>query len=228
MKDIIRFLTALSQHNDKKWFDAHRQQYLDAKAKFEEVTEQIIMGCEKFDSRIHDLTVKDCTYRIYRDVRFSSDKSPYKTHMGAYVCPGGKKSGYAGYYFHLGIGGEGYPHGHLLAAGDYRFQPEVLKVLREDIIADDGELDKIIKNKVSPLFALDKKGALKRVPQGFPPNSRWVEYLKLRTFCLCATPNTEFMIAEDVVERAIELFATTQPFIEYINRAIEYTKEELS
>ncbi|MDO5446252.1 MAG: DUF2461 domain-containing protein [Prevotellaceae bacterium] len=225
MKDIIKFLQQLRENNNREWFMEHKQQYLDAKAQFEEITLQLIAGCAQFDPRIKNLTVKDCTYRIYRDVRFSQDKSPYKVHMGAYVCPKGKKSGYAGYYFHIGTGGEGYPYGHMLAAGDYRFQPEVLKVLREDIIADNGELDRIIKTKVSPLFEVDKESALKRVPNGFPADSPWAEYLKLKTFCLCYAPDMKFMTSKDAVERSLELFSTTQPFLEYINRAIEYCKQ---
>lgn len=226
MKEIMRFLQELRENNNRPWFIEHKQQYLDAKARFEEIVEQLIIGCAEFDPRIKNLTVKDCTYRIYRDVRFSHDKSPYKVHMGAYVCPQGKKSGYAGYYFHIGTGGNGYPYGHMLAAGDYRCQPEVLKVLREDIIADNGYIDEIVKKQVSPLFSIDADNAMKRVPLGFPADSPWAEYLKLRNFCLCHEPNTKFMTSKDVVERSIEMFKTTHPFIEYINRAIEYVKTE--
>lgn len=224
MKEIMAFLKDLRENNNREWFLEHKQQYLDCKARFEEYTEQLIAGCAEFDPRVKNLTVKDCTYRIYRDVRFSKDKSPYKVHMGAYVCPNGKKSGYAGYYFHLGTGGQGYPYGHMLAVGDYRFQPEVLKVLREDILADNGEIDRIIKSAVSPMFSVDMEGALKRVPDGFPADSQWEKYLRLKTFCLVAEPDTKFMTAKDVIERSLELFRTTQPFLEYINRAIEFVK----
>ena len=232
MKEIVDFLNELRVNNNRVWFNEHKQQYLVAKAEFEKITQQLIDGCEKFDSRIKGLTIKDCTYRIYRDVRFSTDKSPYKVHMGAYICPEGKKSGYAGYYFHIGTGvnaegvGDGYPYSHMLAVGDYRFQPEVLRVLREDIVDDDGELDRILKTQVSPLFRLDSENALKKVPAGFPADSPWAEYLKLRTFCLCWCPDDKFMRSKDVIERSLELFRSAQPFLEYINRAIEYVKEE--
>lgn len=239
MKEIVDFLNELKANNNRVWFNEHKEQYLAAKAEFEKITQQLIDGCEKFDSRIKGLTIKDCTYRIYRDVRFSTDKSPYKVHMGAYICPEGKKSGYAGYYFHIGTGmnaeslsnedgadGGGYPYSHMLAVGDYRSQPEVLRVLREDIVADDGELDRILKTKVSPLFRLDSESALKKVPTGFPADSPWAEYLKLRTFSLYWCPDEGFMMSEDVVERSLELFRSAQPFLEYVNRAIEYVKEE--
>lgn len=104
MQAIIDFLRQLSQNNNREWFMAHKSEYQQAQARFNELTEQLILGISQFDSSVSGLTAKDCIYRIYRDVRFSKDKSPYKTHMGAYVCPGGKKSGYAGYYFHVGTG----------------------------------------------------------------------------------------------------------------------------
>ena len=101
MKRVIEFLQNLVANNNKVWFDAHKDEYLLAKKVFEDFTEQLIAKVEAFDPSVKGLKVKDCTYRIYRDVRFSKDKSPYKTHMGCYICRGGKKSGYSGYYFHV-------------------------------------------------------------------------------------------------------------------------------
>ena len=101
MKRVLEYLRNLAANNNKVWFDAHKDEYLLAKKVFEDFTEQLIAKVEAFDPTVKGLTVKDCTYRIYRDVRFSKDKSPYKTHMGCYICRGGKKSGYSGYYFHV-------------------------------------------------------------------------------------------------------------------------------
>ena len=114
MKEVIAYLKDLSRHNDREWFHANKQRYVEAQARFNTIVDKVIMGIAQFDTSVANLTAKDCTYRIYRDVRFSNDKRPYKTHMGAYICPGGKKSGFSGYYFHVGIGGEGYPAAHML------------------------------------------------------------------------------------------------------------------
>ena len=121
---IIRFLTELAAHNHKTWFDANRGWYQEVKAEFSEFTEQLIQRVAAFDPRCQGLTVRDCTYRINRDIRFSTDKSPYKTHMGAYVCPQGKKSGMAGYYFHLQAPDVDYLNGNLLAVGAYNTSKE--------------------------------------------------------------------------------------------------------
>ena len=226
MKTVIAYLNDLSHHNNREWFVANKQRYTEAQARFNAIVEKVIMGIAQFDPSVANLTAKDCTYRIYRDVRFSKDKSPYKTHMGAYFCPGGKKSGFSGYYFHVGIGGEGYPAAHMLAAGDYICDPKVLKILREDICYGEGDFADILKNKVSPEFWLDESSALKKVPAGFPADSPYAQYLKLRVFCLCYEPDTDFMTSPDMPERTAELFKTTYPFLQYINRAIEYTKSE--
>lgn len=226
MKEIIAYLKDLSLHNNREWFVANKQRYVEAQARFNVIVDKVIMGISQFDPSVANLTAKDCTYRIYRDVRFSKDKSPYKTHMGAYICPGGKKSGFSGYYFHVGIGGEGYPAAHMLAAGDYICDSKVLKILREDICYGDGDFDSILKNKVAPEFWLDESSALKKVPAGFPADSPHARYLKLRVFCLCYEPDTDFMTAPDMPERTAELFKTTYPFLQYINRAIEYVKSE--
>lgn len=225
MKEIIAFLNELRQNNNREWFVANKDEYLKCQAKFNAMTEQLILKISAFDPSVAGLTVKDCTYRIYRDVRFSNDKSPYKCHFGAYVCRGGKKSGYAGYYFHIGVGGEGYPYSHMLAVGDYRYNPEALKILREDICYGKGDFDKIIKNGISPLFHLEEDDKLTRVPKGFPQDSPYADYLKLKTYGLCYEPSTDFMLADDVLDKAVELFQTTYPFVQYVNRAIEYSKE---
>lgn len=226
MKEVIAYLKDLSRHNDREWFHSNKERYVEAQARFNAVVDQIITGIAAFDSSVSGLTAKDCTYRIYRDVRFSNDKRPYKTHMGAYICPGGKKSGFSGYYFHLGVGGEGYPAAHMLAAGDYMCDPKVLKTLREDICYGQGDFEEILKTKVAPEFWLDESNALKKVPTGFPADSPYADYLKLRVYCLCYEPDTQFMTSPDVAAKTAALFKTTYPFLQYINRAIQYVKEE--
>ena len=226
MKTVIAYLKDLNRQNNREWFVANKARYQEAQAKFNTIVDKVIAGIAQFDPSVANLTAKDCTYRIYRDVRFSKDKSPYKTHMGAYICPGGKKSGYSGYYFHVGVGGEGYPAAHLLAAGDYICEPKVLKTLREDICYGGGDFEDILKKEVSPAFWLDQSSALKKVPAGFPVDSPYADYLKLRVYCLCYEPDTDFMTAPDMPERTVELFKTTYPFLQYINRAIQYVKEE--
>ena len=227
MKEILDFLAELSANNNREWFAEHKEWYQRCYARFVDFSAEYIQRLSELDPSLAVLQPKDCIWRIYRDVRFSNDKRPYKTHMGAYICPGGKKSGFSGYYFHLGVGGEGYPAAHMLAAGDYMCDPKVLKILREDICYGQGDFEEILKTKVAPEFWLDESSALKKVPAGFPADSPYADYLKLRVYCLCYEPNTAFMTAPDMPEKTVELFKSTYPFLQYINRAIEYVKSEL-
>ena len=170
MKEVIGFLEQLEQHNDREWFNQHKDQYRAAQARFDDFAGQLIAGIATFDDSIRNLTAKDCTYRIYRDTRFSSDKRPYKTHIGAFICPGGKKSGYAGYYFQVGPQEAGYDAGTMLASGHYLMEPQALRTLREDICNGDGDFEQTLHQ--APDFQLDEEGKLKRVPNGFPKDAQ--------------------------------------------------------
>ncbi len=226
MKRVLDFLQNLAANNNKIWFDAHKDEYLLAKKVFEDFTEQLIAKVEQFDPSVKGLKVKDCTYRIYRDVRFSKDKSPYKTHMGCYICRGGKKSGYSGYYFHVATEqSDVYPSGHMLAVGDYCMEPKALKILREDIVDGGGDFQDILEKQVDPCFHLDKTFQLKRPPKGYDDSTPFIDLVKYKVFCLCAEPSTEEILSPTLVDDVAEKFKTTKPFLDYINRAIEYVKE---
>ena len=145
MRNAIGFLEELERNNNREWFQAHKSDYLAAQKEFDALAAQLIAGIACFDKRIEGLGTKDCTYRIYRDTRFSNDKSPYKTHIGAFICPGGKKSGYAGYYFQIGPEEDGYPAGCMLAAGHYMMEKQALRTLREDICNGEGDFERVLR-----------------------------------------------------------------------------------
>ena len=224
MKQILEFLNALSQNNNREWFLEHKKDYEACKAKFEQFTDQLIARVSTFDPTIKGLSAKDCTYRIYRDVRFSADKSPYKTHFGCFLVRGGKKSGYNGYYFHIGTGtADSYPHAHMIAVGDYCMDPKVLAVLREDIQCGGGDFEETIKKAKG--YRLDDEMKLKRAPKGFEEGSPYIDYIKYKAYCLYQTPSTEDILSPELVDNVAAKFKLAKPFLDYINRAIEYLKE---
>jgi uncharacterized protein (TIGR02453 family) len=220
MKQVLRFLRSLSLHNDKVWFEAHKEDYLTAKDKVGELAGKLIEGIRSFDDSIGPLSVSDCTYRIYRDVRFSKDKSPYKTYMGIFVNRGGKKSGYSGYYFHVDGNGD-----HMLAVGNYFTEPRVLRVLREDIQLGGGDFRKILEG-LAPGLILDTSESLKKVPKGFPAESPDAEFFKLKNFSLVKSLDDDFILSPDLADHVLAIFKTGKPFLDYVNRAIEYCREE--
>lgn len=223
MKDVIKFLFALQKNNNREWFNEHKHDYLEAQGVFNNFAEKLIAGIASFDESVAGNQLKDCTYRIYRDTRFSPDKSPYKSHIGAFVCPGGKKSGFSGYYFQVGPGSRGEAEGILLATGNYQFDTKTLQVLRDDISQGDGDFEETLKQ--APLFSLDDSDMLKRVPNGFPKDAEYSKYLMYRSYCLMYYPDKNFIEGNDLLERTIDAFRSTYPFLQYLNRAIAYTME---
>ena len=125
MKEVIDFFRRLHDNNDRAWFDAHRAEWTHVKGRFAAFTERLIEGIAEFDPTVRGLRVQDCTYRIARDTRFSPDKSPYKTYIGAYIAPKGKKSGFAGYYFHIEPCCDSLIWSNALSAGLYCPEPVV-------------------------------------------------------------------------------------------------------
>ena len=142
MKAIFDFLRKLRDNNDREWFNAHKPEYLELKDRFEKWVSELIERTADFDEEVRGLAAKDCVYRIYRDTRFSPDKTPYKTHFGAYIAsPGGRNSNRAGYYVHLE------PDGSLLGGGLYCPDPALLKRLRQDIYDNIEEFTSILQEK---------------------------------------------------------------------------------
>lgn len=101
MESILSFLRTLAQNNNREWFNDHKKNYQESLEMFREFAADLLTGIVRFDLTLGDLKAKDTIYRIYKDVRFSKDKLPYKTHFGCWMTKGGRKSTDAGYYFHL-------------------------------------------------------------------------------------------------------------------------------
>lgn len=225
MKKILRFLSALSQNNNREWFEVNKAVYKELQAEFNVFTEHLIEGIASFDTSVQGLTPKDCTYRIYRDVRFSRNKEPYKTHMAAYVCKGGKKSAYAGYYFHLEPQDNDLLGGSVLAAGLYCPEPPLLKSVRDEIF-DNG--DAFVKSMaVAKGFTLDETNKLKNLPKGFP-ESKYAEYLKLKDFTIMQRVSDDFVCQKDLVENCVAAFKKTMKFNQILNDAVDFVYEEQS
>ena len=226
MKEVVDFLRRLHDRNERAWFEAHRTEWLHLQERFHAFAGGLIEGIASFDPSVAGLTVRDCTYRIYRDVRFSRDKSPYKTWQGIFVAPHGKKSGYAGYYLHISpvedalLGGR-----HMLISGLYCPEGAVLRSVRDEIFDNGAEFRKNV--AAASGFGLDTRNALKRTPQGFPSGSEFDDLLRLREFCLAKPVDDAFLSAPDAVERIVGEFRRTHPFVEQLNRAVQYAYEEM-
>ena len=114
-----------------------------------------------------------------------------------------------------------------MAPGHYCIEPKALQVLREDIVYGEGDFDRLVRNAAEARFTLLRENALKRNPKGFDKDAPWSEYIRLRNFCLAYTPTTAEVTAPDFADRLLESFTAVRPFIDYINRAIDFAREEL-
>lgn len=227
MKELIQFLRQLQANNNREWFNANKSRYQEVQQQWNDFCLQLIQTIGAYDPAIARLTLRDCTYRIYRDTRFSNDKTPYKTHFGVFLAPGGKKSMHAGYYFHVGTDlSQGYPYGHMLAAGNYCYEPRAVKILREDISIGWDEFRQSILGAAHPSFQPDMEGALKRVPKEFPADAPYGDWVRMKNFCLNAPITTQFITEPHLAQRVADIFQSTKPFVDYINRAVDFAREE--
>lgn len=220
MKHVIDFLSRIIENNNREWYEAHKAEYVEANAIFSDFVEKLIHEISAFDPTVSGLKPKDCMFRFYRDIRFSPNKMPFKNHFGAYICQGGRKSPYAGYYFHVEPKGSGYLDGNLLASGLYGPQPNILKSVREEIMLNGAAFDAALKEAAG--FVLDESQALKKVPRGFPADSPWGDYLKLKNPCLVQNFDDDFLLSKDLLDKTVEAFRTTLNINNWLNKAVEY------
>jgi uncharacterized protein (TIGR02453 family) len=215
MQLTLKFLTALKKKNNRDWFEANKEKYLAAKAETELLLDKLIPGITKFDKRISkELQGKDYLFRIYKDVRFSKDKTPYKTHMGASVAPGGRKSSVPGYYIHIE------PNNCFLAGGLYGPEPDMLKAVRQEIDYNGAKFVKILNSKPFSNYynGLDEMDVLKTVPKGFEKDNKYLEFLKHRHFIVSTKIKDKDL---ENAAKLVDALKAMYPFLEYLRHATE-------
>ena len=216
----LAFLKALKKNNNKPWFDQNREKYTAAKNNFEELVTSLLQKMVLFDEDMKDLVPKNCTFRINRDVRFSKNKNPYKINLSASFNRGGKKSIYAGYYFHLQPGGDSFAGGGL-----WMPEPDGLKKLRQEIDYCFPEFKKII---TAPAFKKqygelekDDKQMLVNVPRGYEKDNPAADFLRMKSFVATRNISDEEILSPALVTNVIQSFKALLPLIKFINRALE-------
>ncbi len=219
-EDIINFLKELNENNNREWFAQNKSRYEKVKSKFEEISRLLISEISIFDNDIKNVDVKDCVFRIYRDIRFSTDKTPYKTHFGVYIASaGGRKSQRGGYYLHLD------PAGSFIAVGVWCPPPNILKALRQSVCDNIDELNEIrnetgFNTYFKTFFEEDK---LKNVPAGFPRDFPDAELLKLKHYMVEYKLDDKILNASDFVLQLAQIARAGYP----LNKFLNYTVDEV-
>jgi uncharacterized protein (TIGR02453 family) len=212
---LIKFLNELKKNNNRDWFNENKKEFVELKEQFETFINQLIPKIKQLDGFNGSLSARDCIFRIYRDVRFSKNKLPYKTHFGAYLADGGRKSPYAGYYVHIE------PDGSFAGGGVYHPESNVLKELRYEIMDKTDEFKDIISasgfKKVYPEIYGDK---LKTAPKGFPKDFKDIELLKLKSYALVHSIDDKTVESSGFEEYLLNLYKTAKPFNSFFNKVI--------
>jgi uncharacterized protein (TIGR02453 family) len=213
LQPTFRFLAQLRKHNDREWFEAHRADYEDAKNRFEILVDQLIAGLSPVED-MAGLQAKDCVMRIFRDVRFSKDKSPYKTNMAAEIRPGGRKSMHmGGYHLSLAPGGDS-----IIAGGLYMPEPAQLNRLRDAIASDAAPLKAISKNKDFKRYFGELEGEkVKTVPQGYDREHPEIELLRFKQLLAVHRMADEVVLGPRFVAHAVKVCTAMKPFNDYLS-----------
>jgi uncharacterized protein (TIGR02453 family) len=212
--DTFHFLAELKENNNKAWFEKNKKRYLAARGNF---TEFIAVMMERI-SKIEKIPVQDpakCLYRIYRDVRFSPNKDPYKSHMAALVQRGLQPRKCA-WYVHI------QPGESITGGGMYDPRPEELKAIRQEIHYHGESLQKIISSKkFKELFGeIWSEDKLKKAPQGYSTDHPYIELLKYKHYLIAKDFTDEEVMSEDFLDLAVMTYKASQEFFEFIDTGL--------
>jgi uncharacterized protein (TIGR02453 family) len=215
----LDFLRELKLNNDRGWFEEHKKAYQQAYGNFIDTVLQLILAIGEFDTDIAGShpDPKSCIMRINRDIRFSRDKSPYKTNFFAFINKGGRKSPFGGYYFHLE------PGASFVGGGIYMPEPAVLDQLRRQLDLHFDEWNALISTKeLTSRFpkGVEPSGKLKRPPKGYEISNPAIEYLKFKGYY-----TQQFLGDQEVTDpaftaRLADTFRSVKPLVDFLNGAL--------
>ncbi len=216
-QETISFLTDLAHNNNKPWFDANRDRYQAAKDDFEQFITSVLAASAPLDTNLPNQKAKDCIFRIFRDVRFGKDKTPYKANFGAFFSKGGKKYPGAGYYMHLEPGGKSF-----IGGGLWMPETPMLKAIRQEIDYNFAEFKGIIEQKkFVELFQTISGEQVKTTPQGYSADNPAIEYLKMKSFTVGHNVITDKQLTDKhFLTSVMEVFTTMKPFVDFLNRGV--------
>ena len=215
----LAFLRELKGHNERTWFTEHKSDYQQAYSEMLDTVIQLLVAISGFDKGIGaaGLDPKSCIMRINRDIRFSKDKSPYKTNFFAFINRGGRKSPWGGYYLHLE------PGGTFAGGGIYMPEPAILEQTRREIDAHFREWESIIADKEFSLQfpeGILPSGKLVRPPKGYEPANPAMEYLKFKGYYTQRFFSDHEITDSGFVEELANTFRAVHPLVEFLNGAL--------
>lgn len=221
-QETLQFLEDLKANNNRDWFLENKKRYEIVKKDYHKMVSDFLDAMKPLDPALELLEVKNCTFRINRDIRFSKDKTPYKTHIGVWLSSGSKGQNRAGYYVHIEKGSS------FIAGGFYAPESEDLKKVRKEIAFFHEDLEEILaeKNfkKTFGDFDRNERSLLKNPPRGYEKEHPAIELLKLKSFEASQKFDISEVLEKDFVSKMSKRLIVLKPLNEFINRAL--TTEE--
>lgn len=221
--EVFQFLRALRENNYREWYHQNKEFYKNAKTAVEDFLNTLIAELTLLNPRLKGLQAKDTMFRIFRDVRFKKDKTPYKTFFDAVIAPGGRKSSLPGFYIHLE------PGSSLVGGGLYCPPKEILDAVRKEMYYNGDQLRNIVdsadfKQWYGQIQTLGHE--LKRLPKGYPKDSPNPDLLKMKTMVSLHEVSGDLLQSSEAIPYLIEAYKVIQPFHDYITEAVELAAEE--
>ncbi len=217
-RDTLQFLEDLKANNNRDWFLENKKRYETVKKDYHQMVSDFLDAMKPLDPALEMLEVKNCTFRINRDIRFSKDKTPYKTHMGVWLSSGVKGQNRAGYYVHIEEGAS------FIAGGFYAPESEDLKKVRKEIAFFYEDLEEILaeKNfkKIFMDFDRNERSILKNPPRGYEKEHPAIELLKLKSFEASQKFDVSEVLEKDFISKMSKKLIVLKPLNEFINRAL--------
>ena len=212
MKEILEFLNQLSHHNQKEWFDQNRTTYESCRNQILFITEVLIQEIRQFDTSIPALNPKECVYRINRDVRFSTDKSPYKTNFGVFISPEGRHSHKAGYFIQIE------PGQSFAGGGSWRPPSPLLRGIRTKIDKNPDEFRDLINRPSFRKYYSSIEGEqLKTAPKGFDKTTPHLDLLRYKSYVFTRELSDQFLLTDDWLKAILDGFEQLAPVNRFLN-----------
>lgn len=214
---VFSFLTALKVNNNRDWFEKNRNKYEAALKSVTDHVEKLIVILSEEDEALKGITLKDCMFRIYRDVRFSHNKTPYKSHFSAAFAAGGKSSPLPGFYMHIE------PGACFFAGGVWHPEAEQLAAIRQEIVYNEDEFRRIIKEKdfVKYFKKLDEEDVLKKNPKGFEKDHPAIDLLKYKSYTVTHEFQDEKALDKNFAAYAVKVFRAMKPLNAFLKRSTD-------
>jgi uncharacterized protein (TIGR02453 family) len=216
--ETLQFIKDLKENNNRDWFQANQDRYELYKKEYKQLVAAFVAELSKGDDSLSQLEFKDCSFRINRDIRFSNDKSPYKTNMGIWMCEGGKNTNKAGYYVHIE------PGASFIAGGIHWPDAADLKKVRREIDGFYEDLEAIVEDadfkKVYGAMDRDENNMLKSAPKDFDKGHPAIEFLKLKSFTATAKLTDKEVMDKNFIKDTSKKLLVLKPLVEFLNRAL--------